>query len=118
MRNVRCHDCGKRYNFDKDDFCPRCGAFTQPPPATRIGTDGRVVRMEGISEENHRGSFVHTEYHDENRKRKGSVLEKENVTSVLQRVKVNSPLLQNGRGRGELVSGLSDLLGSFLEGTD
>ena len=26
MRNVRCHDCGKRYNFDKDDFCPRCGA--------------------------------------------------------------------------------------------
>jgi len=34
VRKVVCHDCRKRYDFDKDDFCPRCGAFTQPPART------------------------------------------------------------------------------------
>ena len=118
MRNVRCHDCGKRYNFDKDDFCPKCGAFTQPPPASRIGLDGRVVRVEGISEKNHRDSFVHAEYHDENRERKGSVLEKESLMSILQKAQFKSPLVQNKTGKGDIFSGLSDILGSFLDGTD
>ena len=118
MRIVHCHDCGKRYNFDKDDFCPRCGAFTQPPPATRIGMDGRVVRVEGINEKNHRESFVHAEYHDENRERKGSMLEKGSIASVLQKAQLKSPLVQNKAGSGDLLSGLSDILGSFLDGTD
>lgn len=116
MRTVRCHDCGKRYNFDKDDFCPRCGAFTQPPPETRIGMDGRVVRVEGINEKNHRESFVHAEYHDENRERKGSVLEKGNLMSVLQKAQKSSPLVQNKIGNSDLFSGLSDFLGDLLEG--
>lgn len=118
MRNVRCHDCGKRYNFDKDDFCPKCGAFTQPPPTSRIGRDGRVVRVEGISEKNHQGSFLHAEYHDENRERKGSGLEKESLTSVLRKAQLKSPLVQNRTGNGDILSGLSDILGSFLDGTD
>lgn len=118
MRNVRCHDCGKRYNFDKDDFCPRCGAFTQPPPTTRIGVDGGVVRMEGINEKNHTASFVHAEYHDENRERKGSLLERGNLASVLQKAQLKSPLVQNKTGNRDLLSGLSDILGSFLDGMD
>ena len=118
MRNVRCHDCGKRYNFDKDDFCPRCGAFTQPPPATRIGMDGGVVRTEGINEKNHQASFVHAEYHDENRERKGSVLDKGNLASVLQKAQWKSPLVQNKTGSGDLLSGLSERVGSYLDGTD
>ena len=27
MRMVHCEDCGKRYDYDVDGFCPRCGAF-------------------------------------------------------------------------------------------
>ena len=30
MRMVRCEDFGKRYDYDVDGFCPRCGAFNQP----------------------------------------------------------------------------------------
>lgn len=30
MRRVTCGDCGKRYDFDRDDFCPRCGSFNPP----------------------------------------------------------------------------------------
>ena len=25
MRTVTCYECGKKYNYDEDGFCPRCG---------------------------------------------------------------------------------------------
>lgn len=31
MRSIRCADCGKKYDYDVDDFCPRCGSFNPPP---------------------------------------------------------------------------------------
>lgn len=38
MRSIRCADCGKKYDYDVDDFCPRCGSFNPPPDsgATRL----------------------------------------------------------------------------------
>ena len=111
MRNVRCHDCGKRYNFDKDDFCPRCGAFTQPPHATRIGMNGQVVRVEGIDERNHSGSFAHAEFHDENRKRRGTELE--HTTSVLKKAQMSSPLVKV-KSSGKSISEWGDFLGDFI----
>lgn len=30
MRRVTCKDCHKQYDYDKDDFCPKCGSFTHP----------------------------------------------------------------------------------------
>ena len=38
MRMVRCEDCGKRYDYDMDGFCPRCGAFNQPVRVRSGGT--------------------------------------------------------------------------------
>lgn len=76
MRRVRCGECGKAYDFDQDDFCPRCGAFNQPPKSAAINADGRVVRVDGINERNHTGSFVHEELHEENRERKRMGLSK------------------------------------------
>ena len=76
MRKVRCHECGKVYNFDAEDFCPRCGAFTQPPKSTAIDADGSVIRVEGINEKNHAGSFAHEELHEENRERRRMGLSK------------------------------------------
>ena len=70
MRRVRCYECGKMYDFDMDDFCPRCGAFNQPPKSTAIDADGSVIRVDGINEKNHAGSFVHEELHEENRERR------------------------------------------------
>ena len=75
MRRVKCEDCGKVYDFDTDDFCPRCGAFAFPK-GDRIGADGTVIRVEGISESNHKGSFLHEEYHSENRHRKAAGLDR------------------------------------------
>ena len=76
MRMVKCYDCGRRYDYDEDGFCPKCGGFNQPVSASRIGADGSVVRAEGINERNHAGSFVHKEYHAEERKRRASGLDK------------------------------------------
>ena len=76
MRMVKCYDCGKRYNYDEDGFCPKCGAFNQPPAITRIGADGSIVRVDGINEQGHTGSFVHKEYHQEERQRRRVGLDK------------------------------------------
>ena len=76
MRRVRCYECGKMYDFDMDDFCPRCGAFNQPPKSTAIDADGSVIRVDGINEKNHAGSFVHEELHEENRERRHMGLSK------------------------------------------
>ena len=70
MRKVRCYECGKQYNYDEDGFCPGCGAFNQPPRESRVSADGRVVRVDGIDERNHAGSFVHQELHAEKRDRR------------------------------------------------
>ena len=75
MRKVKCHDCGRSYDYDVDDFCPKCGAFTLPARASHIGSDGSVVWSDGINERGHRNSFVHSEYHAENQKRSRTWLE-------------------------------------------
>ena len=53
MRKIRCYECGKSYDFDVDDFCPKCGAFNQPGKSAAIAADGAVVRTEGLNEKNH-----------------------------------------------------------------
>ena len=76
MRKVRCYECGKTYNYDVDDFCPKCGAFNQPAKSTAIDANGTVIRVDGINERGHAGSFVHEELHEENRERKRMGLSK------------------------------------------
>ena len=55
MRKVRCYECGKTYDYDTDDFCPKCGAFNQPPKSTTIDANGAVIRVDGINERGHAG---------------------------------------------------------------
>ena len=75
MRRVKGEDCGRVYDFDTDDFCPRCGAFTFPK-GDRIGTDSSVVRVEEIRESNRKDSFLHAEYFVEKRRRKAAGLDR------------------------------------------
>ena len=72
---VRCYECNRTYDYYEDGFCPRCGCFNQPPRASRIDENGNIVYHDGINEKNHTGSFVHKEYHAENRKRAFTKLE-------------------------------------------
>ena len=75
MASVRCYECKKSYNYYEDAFCPRCGCFNQPPRASRIDATGNIFYHDGINEKNHTGSFVHKEYHTENRRRAFTKLE-------------------------------------------
>lgn len=38
MRKVTCKDCGRRYDYDVDDFCPKCGSYNPPgdPGSTQL----------------------------------------------------------------------------------
>ena len=66
MRLV-CSECKKVYDYDVDDFCPRCGAYNPPP---KDGGSTATVRKDGVNEENHKGSFVHREVHREKAQRR------------------------------------------------
>jgi len=77
MRRIHCHECSKIYDYDLHDFCPRCGAYTQPKKQLRFDGRGRVVRVDGINEQNHRGSFVHAERHQEEKQRREKGLSRE-----------------------------------------
>lgn len=70
MSMLVCDECGKRYNFEKDEFCPRCGAFNQPVKRWGMDANGNVIRVDGVNEENHDGSFVHSEVHHEKSERR------------------------------------------------
>lgn len=69
MRQIMCEECKKRYDYDKDEFCPRCGAFNQPVKTWTTDSQGNVRRVDGVNEQNHAGSFVHSEVHKEKRAR-------------------------------------------------
>lgn len=36
---VKCRSCGKRYDYEKDDFCPKCGAYN--PAGGSVGSQPR-----------------------------------------------------------------------------
>lgn len=67
MRRIVCDECGKWYDYDRDEFCPKCGAFNQPVKTWTTDAQGNVRRVDGVNEANHAGSFVHSEVHREKR---------------------------------------------------
>lgn len=65
MGRIVCEECRKRYDYDRDDFCPRCGAFNQPQKTWGVDAKGNVIRVDGLNEQNHADSFAHREVHQE-----------------------------------------------------
>ena len=65
MTRLKCEECGRSYWYEEDDFCPRCGAYNHPPKASTA-----VVRVDGINEKGHQGSFSHREVHKEKERRR------------------------------------------------
>lgn len=76
MRVIQCENCKRPYDFERDDFCPRCGAFNQPVKTWSTDAQGNVVRVDGVNENNHGGSFAHSEVHREKRVRKAVGLDR------------------------------------------
>ncbi|MEG0779215.1 MAG: hypothetical protein RRY95_05310 [Oscillospiraceae bacterium] len=77
MRRVQCEECHKVYDYDEDDFCPRCGAYNLPPKAER-------TRVDGLNEAGHPNSFLHEELHNEERQRRQMGLARDKATAVRQ----------------------------------
>lgn len=84
MRLV-CEECGKRYDYAVDDFCPRCGAFNQPKKTWTMDAGGNVVRVDGINEANHKGSFVHKEAHKEKFQRRVTGMDRDPFGGVIKK---------------------------------
>ena len=78
MQKVRCYECGRSYDYDEDAFCPRCGAFNLPgrDHTVRVG-ELTEDRRDGLSEKGHSGSFLHREFHKEERQRRRLGLDRE-----------------------------------------
>ena len=93
MRKVTCYECGKRYDYDDDGFCPGCGAFNAPASASRIAADGSVVWIDGINERNHENSFLHEELHEEDRERRWWGLDQKPAAQVVRLGKAGKPTL-------------------------
>ena len=49
MRKVTCTACRKRYDFDKHEFCPHCGAFYPQTKQWDVDNYGNAVRVDGVS---------------------------------------------------------------------
>ena len=75
MRIV-CEECKKVYDYEKDDFCPRCGAYNPPAKDWTVNGRGEVIRVDGINEANHDGSFAHREVHREKATRRALGLDR------------------------------------------
>lgn len=126
MSKVQCYECKRTYDYDEDGFCPRCGAFNQPPRARRIDANGNIVYQDGINEKAHAGSFVHQEYHSENRRRAATPLEQSAPRPTIHTTKRSAAKVQSGKKKGMaasigaiivwlvFISAIADLLGSLF----
>ena len=75
MRRIICEDCKKSYDYDKEEFCPRCGAYNQPTKTWSTDSQGNVIRVDGLNESTHAKSFAHREVHKEKSVRKTTGLD-------------------------------------------
>ena len=94
MRQIVCDECKKRYDYDKDEFCPRCGAFNQPVKLWTTDSQGNVRRVDGVNEQNHAGSFVHSEVHKEKRVRQAIGMDWSGKAKTAQRQRPVRPAVQ------------------------
>ena len=78
MSRITCYECKKKYDYEEDGFCPRCGAFNlRSRGSYTVADNGDIVRVDGINETGHQNSFVHAEYHAEEQERKKLGLERD-----------------------------------------
>ena len=117
MRRIICEDCKKSYDYSKDEFCPRCGAFNPPVRTWGMDSQGNVIRVDGVNERDHAGSFAHREVHKEKDIRKATGMDwnsKKKVSTPQSVPPSPSPALQPPRYRSAQKQNFSDRFKTFL----
>ena len=61
MATIRCRSCGRIYDYNKQDMCPKCGAYNRPPHRERVDPDGTVHFVEDQSIPPRRGKVCYEE---------------------------------------------------------
>lgn len=77
MALLRCKACGKLYSYEKEGFCPKCGAYNRPPRKEWVDRDGSIHYMDQRDADSgavpsHRGEKVCFEQETETAHRKKS----------------------------------------------
>ena len=60
MASIRCKACGKAYDYGKEGFCPKCGAYNRPPRQEWVDAEG-TVHYAGQEKECHERKECHEE---------------------------------------------------------
>lgn len=103
MALLRCNACGKLYSYEKEGFCPKCGAYNRPPRKEWVDADGSVHYMkqrqaDGGAVPPHGGRKICFEQETERPRKKAAV----NWAEVYQTVQKAAA---NGSARHSLNSG-------------
>ena len=111
MRQIVCEECKKRYDYDREEFCPRCGAFNQPFKTWTTDSQGNVRRVDGVNEQNHAGSFVHREVHKEKQVRQAVGMDQKAKPAVQRPPQPVRPAAQRpAKQTGNMSAGVKALL--------
>lgn len=78
MALLRCKACNKLYSYEKEGFCPKCGAYNRPPRKEWVDPDGSIHYMNQRDADSgavpsHRGKKVCFEQETERRRKKPAV---------------------------------------------
>ncbi len=103
MALLRCNACGKLYSYEKEGFCPKCGAYNRPPRKEWVDADGSVHYMKQRQADSgavppHGGRKICFEQETERPRKKAAV----NWAEVYQTVQKAAA---NGSARHSLNSG-------------
>ena len=49
MRRITCCECKKAYDYDKDELCPRCGAYNSPRSKSTVADHSHVKGGEHLT---------------------------------------------------------------------
>ena len=104
-------------------LCAKCDAMSAVRPTIMISmisvrsaarsTNGAVIRVDGINERGHAGSFVHEELHEENRERKRMGLSKgtRRTAAAASQPSAQRPVFrQSGRQDGKVQPAVGKLI--------
>lgn len=105
MALLRCKACGKLYSYEKEGFCPKCGAYNRPPRKEWVDADGSVHYMKQRQADSgavphHDGKKVCFEQETERPRRKAAVNWTEAYQTV-QKAAANGSMrrsINSGRG--------------------
>lgn len=109
MALLRCKACGKLYSYEKEGFCPKCGAYNRPPRKEWVDADGSIHYMKQRQADSgavphHDGKKVCFEQETERPRKKAAVNWTETYQTVQKAAANGSARYSLNRGKGIFIA--------------